>query len=175
MSRILFLHGASSSGKSTLARAIREVSHEPWAHLSFDMFRDSGALLPGAYADWPARRATAFKALHQTFATFAAAGFDLIIEHILDTEGWHTELQRLLAGHSVLFVGLQTPVDVLTRREAERDDRADGSALRDGQTIHRGLHYDLELDGTADPATNALRVLQETPSPASTFFDIRLS
>lgn len=171
MSRILFLHGASSSGKSTLARAIREVSEDPWVHLSFDTFRDGGALVPATYADWSNRRPAAFGALHRTFANFADAGFDLIVEHILDTKGWHADLQRRFSGHAILFVGLHTPQDILRKREVQRRDRKHGSAVQDFETIHQGLRYDLTLDGSAEPSANARLVLSATPSTTSALFD----
>ena len=42
MSGIIFLHGASSSGKSTLARAVQAKIDEPFWHYSIDHLRDSG-------------------------------------------------------------------------------------------------------------------------------------
>ena len=157
MSRIIFLHGASSSGKSTLAQAIRAASPDPWMHLCFDTCRDSGALKPDSYPNWPDKRSAVFSALHQSFQAFADAGLDLILEHILDTPGWHANLQQRFASHDLLFVGLHTPANTLDARE-------------DATRIHAGLNYDLELDGTAPPQFNAKQVLTATPSPSSAFF-----
>ena len=42
--RIILLNGASSSGKTVLARALRDRIENPFWHLSIDHFRDSGAL-----------------------------------------------------------------------------------------------------------------------------------
>jgi hypothetical protein len=42
--KIIFIHGASSSGKSTLARAIQTQISEPFWHVSIDHIRDSGML-----------------------------------------------------------------------------------------------------------------------------------
>ena len=170
MSRIIFLHGASSSGKSTLAQAIRAASPDPWMHLCFDTFRDSGALKPDSYPNWPDKRSAVFSALHQSFQAFADAGLDLIVEHILDTPGWHANLQQRFASHDLLFVGLHTSSDALDTREKSRVNRARGSAREDATRIHAGLNYDLELDGTAPPQFNAKQVLTATPSPGSAFF-----
>lgn len=168
MAEIVFLHGASSSGKSTLARALQE--RRAFLHLSFDTYRDSGALRIGP--DWRDRRRQVFDGLHQSFAAFAGAGNNLIIEHILDTPGWHAQLQSLLRGHSLLFVGLHTPLAVLETRAQTRDDRPVGSAERDFASIHEGLHYDLELDGTAPVAENLARLLAALENPRhSRFFD----
>ncbi|MCU9839588.1 chloramphenicol phosphotransferase CPT family protein [Ruegeria sp. WL0004] len=165
MATVLFLHGPSSSGKSTIAAAIRDASDRPWLHLSIDHLRDSGAWTPSAYANWPAARSGFFEGFHRAIAGFADTGNDLILEHILDTPGWHARLQRLLATHTLLFVGVHAPLETLTLREHRRGDRPAGSAARDHAHIHSGLNYDLELDGTASPQDNAGKVLSALASP----------
>jgi chloramphenicol 3-O phosphotransferase len=42
--KIIFLHGASSSGKSTIARRLQATIDEPFWHISIDHLRDSGVL-----------------------------------------------------------------------------------------------------------------------------------
>jgi chloramphenicol 3-O phosphotransferase len=172
MALVIILHGASSSGKSTLAAAIRAAADRPLLHLSIDHLRGSGAWAPADYANWQAARPAFFSGFHRAVAGFADAGNDLILEHILDTPGWHQELQQLLGGHSVLFVGLKTPLDALQAREAARGDRAPGSAARDAALVHKGLSYDLELDGTAAPQDNARRICARLAAglPRSRFF-----
>lgn len=172
MALVIFLHGASSSGKSTLAAAIRTAAPRPFLHLSIDHFRDSGAWDPSAYPDWPAARPAFFSGFHRGAAGFADAGNSVILEHILDTPGWHQELQQLLRAHSVLFIGLRTPLDVLKAREAARGNRPWGSAARDAAHIHEGLSYDLELDGTAVPGDSARLICARLSEdlPRSRFF-----
>jgi chloramphenicol 3-O phosphotransferase len=36
--RVVLLHGTSSSGKSTVARAVQRLSDDPWVHLGIDTF-----------------------------------------------------------------------------------------------------------------------------------------
>ncbi len=172
MALILFLHGASSSGKSTLAAAIRAKATRPFLHLSIDHLRDSGAWDRAAYPDWAAARPSFFSGFHRALSGFAEAGNDLIVEHILDTPGWHAELQSLLRGHDLLFIGLHTPLETLCARETARGDRPPGSAASDFQSIHEGLCYDLTLDGTTAPKANAQTVLHalRPPRSASQFF-----
>jgi chloramphenicol 3-O phosphotransferase len=177
MASVIFLHGASSSGKSTLARAIRERAEVPFWHYSIDHLRDSG-VLPQARIDrgdfvWREMRANFFEGFHRSVGAFANAGNNLIVEHILDTEGWHATLADLLAPHDVLFVGLQVGLDELNRREITRGDRPIGMAAKDQETIHRGLRYDLELDTSHDAVENAQRVLTAWRGPRgrSLFFN----
>lgn len=42
MAQIIFLHGASSSGKSTLAKSLHAEIEKPFWHISIDHLRDSG-------------------------------------------------------------------------------------------------------------------------------------
>ncbi|MBN9888563.1 chloramphenicol phosphotransferase CPT family protein [Salipiger abyssi] len=173
MSRIVLLHGASSSGKTTLGKALQARAPSPFLRLSFDTYRDGGALPPAARGDWPQIREAVFEGLHRSFAAFAESGCDLIVEHILDTPGWHERLQELLSGQDLLFVGLFTPVEELSRREAARGDRQRGSAIEDAARIHAGLRYDLELDGSAAPEENADQILAAMARPVqsrSAFF-----
>lgn len=159
MAQIIFLHGASSSGKSTLARAVRAAASGPYVHLSFDHFRDSGAIDTALYADWSAHRAGVFDGYHRALAGFAAAGNDLIVEHILDTPGWHAQLQTLFRPFDLFFVGVHTPLPDLIHREIQRGDRRIGSAAADFASVHRALTYDLTVDGTRPASGNAQTLL----------------
>jgi len=164
MSRIIFLHGASSSGKSTLALAIQQRLDQPFWHLSIDHFRESGSLPMARYRtgefDWASDRAAIFDGFHRSVAACADAGNNLILEHILDTAAWAETLRRLLKPHDVLFVALHCPMDVLAEREHARGDRPMGSAVRDQTTIHTGRIYDLELDSTDGVGANVESVLK---------------
>ncbi|WP_416369286.1 chloramphenicol phosphotransferase CPT family protein [Tritonibacter mobilis] len=173
MAMILFLHGPSSSGKSTLAKAIREASSRPLLHLSIDHLRDSGAWEPQAYPDWAGARAGFFSGFHRAVKAFADAGNDLILEHILDTPGWHTDLQQLFCGHKVIFIGLTPSLSTLETREAARGDRPAGSAARDFEHVHRDLSYDLTLDGSAPLQESVRSILSMTSAPParSRFFN----
>jgi len=44
MAHVIFLHGASSSGKSTIAKALQKRIENPFWHISIDHLRDAGVL-----------------------------------------------------------------------------------------------------------------------------------
>jgi chloramphenicol 3-O phosphotransferase len=178
LSSVIFLHGASSSGKSTLARALQAKLPEPFWHYSIDHLRDSGVLpsarIKGGDFAWRDMRAAFFDGFHRSVAAFADAGNNIILEHILDTPGWREQLARLLALHDVLFVGLHISVDELNRREQARGDRPAGSAEADYYSIHRGLRYDLEVRSDADLDANVAAILAAWSGPRgrSALFDM---
>ncbi|WP_299892820.1 chloramphenicol phosphotransferase CPT family protein [uncultured Ruegeria sp.] len=163
MSQIIFLHGASSSGKSTIARALQQQIEVPFWHVSIDHLRDAGVLPMARYRaedfDWPSDRSPIFDGFHRSVSAYADAGNNLILEHILDTPGWAEDLKTRLESHDVLFVAVQCPISVLIERERLRGDRPLGSAARDQERIHEGRVYDLEVNGTEDVAANVGRIL----------------
>jgi chloramphenicol 3-O phosphotransferase len=162
--KIILLHGASSSGKSTLARALQATLSEPFWHISFDHLRDSGVLPSARIASgdfrWKDMRPSFFDGFHRSLAAYARAGNNLIVEHILDTPGWLPDLVRLLEPYDVYFVGVRCSLDELVRRETARGDRPLGSAATDYQTVHSGLVYDLEVDTEKSPSDNLTFVLE---------------
>ena len=155
MAQNIFLHGASSSGKSTIARALQARIETPFWHISIDHLRDSGVLPTRRFQNkefsWADARPAFFEGFHASLRAYADAGNNLIVEHILDNDKWLQTLVDLLGHHDVFFVGLHCPLDLLIERETARGDRPAGSAKRDYETIHLGKTYDLELhtlDGT---------------------------
>ncbi|SMX28717.1 Chloramphenicol 3-O phosphotransferase [Pelagimonas phthalicica] len=169
MSQIIFLHGASSSGKSTLARALQAHLPEPYWHLSIDHLRDGGTLPVARFhsqdLDWKTHRAKVFDGFHRSIAAVASAGNNVILEHILDTPGWLEHLRDLLAGQKVLFVGVHCQLEALKRREKVRGDRKVGSAEQDFHNTHKGLRYDLEVDGDADVSVNCQVITEALNAP----------
>lgn len=48
LGKIIILNGASSSGKSTLARQLQDLLDQPFLHVSSDQLVDGGRFQPGA-------------------------------------------------------------------------------------------------------------------------------
>jgi chloramphenicol 3-O phosphotransferase len=173
--KIIFLHGASSSGKSTLARGIQARIDVPFWHISIDHLRDAGVLPMARFKsgdfDWKAARAPFFDGFHHSLAAYAAAGNNLVLEHILDGEGWLDQLVQLFAPFEVFFVGVHCPLPLLIAREKARGDRPVGSAEQDFRTIHLGRSYDLEVQGDGDAVENVGSILAawRDRSPMSIF------
>lgn len=161
---IIFIHGASSSGKSALARGVQAAIDRPFWSISIDHLRDAGVLpsarIKSGEFKWRGdMRRQFFDGFHRSLAAYAEAGNNLILEHILDTSGWHKDLMRLLAPFDVFFVGVHCSVEELRRREAARGDREAGSAERDFHTIHQGLSYDFEVQSEAGVESNVAAVI----------------
>ncbi|MBS1701600.1 MAG: AAA family ATPase [Armatimonadetes bacterium] len=161
--KVIFLNGASSSGKSTLARHLQSILPEPFWHFSIDHFIDSG-MLPSARIrsgefPWKDMRESFFDGFHRCLPSLVGAGNNLIVEHIIETEPWRQRLQDLLGHHDVFLVGVHCPVVELERRERERGDRPIGDARRDFEVIHTFCGYDFEADSTRPVEETAQELL----------------
>jgi chloramphenicol 3-O phosphotransferase len=161
--RIILLNGASSSGKSTLARELQNALPEPFWHYSIDHLRDANVLpmvrIKSGEFPWIAQRPAFFDGFHRSVAAFAAAGNHQIVEHIVETQAWMARLVALLGSFDVFFVGIHCPLEELERRETARGDRRVGEARADLRIIHSFGAYDLELDGTQPVAANVSRLM----------------
>ena len=161
--KVILLHGATSSGKSSIARELQARIDTPFLHYSIDHFREAGVLpmarITSGEFDWKPLREPFFEGFHSSLPAFAQAGNNLIVEHIVETDAWLRRLVELLGGYDVFLVGVHCPLDELERRERGRGDRPVGGARRDYETIHELTAYDLDLDGREPPEANAHRLI----------------
>ena len=150
--RIILLNGASSCGKSTLAQALQRQLDAPFWHWSIDHLLAAGVLprerIASGEFTWAALRPAFFEGFHHSIPALAAAGNDLIVEHIVETPAWMQRLVELLAPFDVFVVGVRCPLHELERRERERGDRRLGSAREDDATTHTLCEYDHEVETT---------------------------
>jgi chloramphenicol 3-O phosphotransferase len=153
--RIIVLNGASSSGKSTLAKRLQAALDEPFLHVSSDQLLAAG-MLPqrrdegGSFDWWYEMRPRFFAGFHRCLPALAAAGNNLIVEHIIEFGTWRTELATLLHGLDAFLVGVHCALDELDRRERLRGDRriGEGRAHVEVNSIHHLGPYDLDVDTT---------------------------
>ncbi|KQW85188.1 AAA family ATPase [Ensifer sp. T173] len=169
--KIIFIHGASSSGKSTLARAVQAQIGEPFWHVSIDHIRDSGTLPTERFRRgdfrWQEYRARFFEGFHRSLVAYASAGNNLLLEHILEEPGWASELAMMLQSFDVFFVALHCELQELVRRETLRADRPIGSATDDFHRIHEGQRYDLQLHSGQAVEDNAAQLISAWASRRS--------
>ncbi len=149
---IIFLNGTSSSGKSTIAKALQERLSEPYMHFAVDgLFHlyPERILKPTSQEELMVLKQlipSIVSGLHRSAAALAEAGNNLIVDHVLEKEAWLKECVELWAGLDTLFVGVKCPLHILEQREAERGDRAPGLAKLQYERVHVHGVYDVEVD-----------------------------
>jgi chloramphenicol 3-O phosphotransferase len=156
--KIIVLNGTSSSGKSSLARALLPRLATPTQHLQLDAFR---AMEQNDYwDDWqheaPAaialKHAALCRAMHAALGEFARHGIGVVFDTVL----WHREDWRYLLEDldtlPVYLVGIHCELAEISRREQVRADREIGLAAGQFKAIHTGKVYDFQVDTTSSSA-----------------------
>lgn len=159
--RMIILNGGSSSGKSSIARALQESLTDPWLTLGIDDLIDAGPswLLNGGDglgfgADGSVTSGAGFSAVNRAWdaglVAMAREGARIIVDEVF-LRGGEAQLEwlTLLAGLPVLWVGVHCPAEVAEAREAARGDRIPGMATLQAQTVHKGMTYDVVVDSSA--------------------------
>jgi len=168
--QIIYLNGPSSSGKTTLAKALQDVFEEPFLHVGIDKII---GWMPEKVNDWTGKEASIgfswkksedvsgnpiqelqigpyarkiAKTFQEVVVTLAKMGHHLIIDDVSFGKKQVDEWRELLKDFAVLWVGVNAPLPVLEQREKERGNRIVGSARGQFHKVHAGTAYDLEID-----------------------------
>lgn len=164
----IVLNGTSSSGKSSIAAALREFWPRPLQISGLDTFLSlqserffafDGRVAPGfswlpAGADGERVSEIALgplglgmiRASHAYWAACVGAGLDQVIDDVWLVRGQPAWLRDALRGASTLWVGVRCPLAVAERRERERGDRIIGTARAQYPVVHTFRAYDVEVD-----------------------------
>ncbi|WP_280417147.1 chloramphenicol phosphotransferase CPT family protein [Nocardia carnea] len=184
--RVILLNGTSSSGKTSLARAIQNESDTPFAYWGIDTLfglvppnwgggSDSPLSRDGFWYDRTGRDADGSpivviryghvgrRILHSgcaAAAAFAHGGNDLVIDEMLLTPDLLPLWMDALAGLDVQLVGVTCPLAVAEQRERDRSHPI-GLARGHFHTVHdHGYTYDMTIDTTTGtPAALARTIL----------------
>ena len=157
---IILLNGASSAGKSTLAKAMQAHLDRPFLRFSPDLLLFGNEVLParrdrdGPFS-WAAMRGPLFEGYFRCVAALAGAGNDVVADLVIEREDQLKRLVGLLSPFDVFFVGVRCPLPELERREQLRGDRRIGDARQDHAIVHSFSDYDAEVNSTLPPERNA--------------------
>ncbi len=183
--KILFLQGASSAGKSTLASALQVSLDECWWILEAD---DITRMWPTSertgwwdpapeerpHPSWnrDLRLSRWYAAYFGCLATVAKTG-----SNVIAVGGWlqTSQLEQLahtLDGLDALCVGVYCPLEELERREIMRGDRPSGYARSQVELVHTHAPYDGEVNTVAQTTEEAIDAIREVLAfpPALPFF-----
>ncbi|WP_158319357.1 chloramphenicol phosphotransferase CPT family protein [Actinoplanes xinjiangensis] len=180
---VVLLNGASCAGKTTLGRAVQDLTTEPMMLLGLDTcfamvpdrwaggpqgpYRDRGfaydrlpdddghPMLRITYGDVGRRMMAGF---HRAVAALLTAGNPVIVDEMLLSGEIRDDWLHVLAPWRPLRVGVFCDDTTLAAREQARGRRP-GLARWSARHAHHGMTYDLTVDTTGtDPATAAARV-----------------
>jgi chloramphenicol 3-O phosphotransferase len=157
----IVLHGPTSAGKTSLAKALQASAPVPAFHISLDAFVTMSNRRDMRSEE---ERTQAYRIhcenLRSTLAHVAATKFDIILDLVLRDEVELEACLRVLSSRPTYLVRVWAPLHVLEARESTREDRGVGMARE--QVGHPAYQraYDLAIDTstcTSDEAGAAVR------------------
>ncbi|WP_404332670.1 chloramphenicol phosphotransferase CPT family protein [Mesobacillus maritimus] len=143
--KIILLNGVSSSGKSSLAKALvkRLPDHFHYSIDDFDVViermedREKQRLIP-VPTDYY---------FHCTIKMFSNSGINLVVDQILHNDDTLKDCLNTLEGYPVYFVGVHCPIHELEKREKARGDRTLGLSRKQLKYVHQQNEvYDIEVN-----------------------------
>ncbi len=189
---LLVLNGVSSSGKSTLLRALQQALPEPYLDAGLDRFL---WMLPKKYLDQPlwseifhyeyspppenrilsiqpgVRGRTLVSGMHSAIASLLNRGNNVLADHVLLDPAWLAECAQLFQRSHAFLIAIECPLEVLEAHERSRRDRTLGQARAQYETIHASKVYDFAVTThPASPEENTHQILTwlaSAPQPAA--------
>ena len=146
---VILLNGPSSAGKSSIAKALRQLLLDSGANaviLSLDDYLQMSTNEPIWEDD--------------VFAIIPRIK-TVIIDHVITSARIYGALSHAVAGFQMKTVLVRCDVETLRRREAERGDRCVGSAEVSAQFLYPKTEYDLCIDSSnKSPAALAEEIVR---------------
>ena len=163
MAKVVILNGTSSSGKTSLARAIQRLAAGPVLRVSMDDFLE---MMPPRFANddeafsfRPVAEVdpveveigtgpygvALMRGMRTAIAALADQGLDLVVDDVMLGAGDQDHYREVLASHTLTFVAVHCAIETAEQRERERGDRDIGMARWQYSRVHTGRDYDLEV------------------------------
>lgn len=144
--KVILLNGASSSGKSTLAKSLqnhlKDNKKQKYIIISVDDFLDMTINKP-VYED------DVFEISHllcQKVLNILKIGHGVIVDHVITSERIYKQLTEALKEYALIMVQVTCPLNELEKREKKRKDRYIGSAKASCEYLYPQKGYDLTLN-----------------------------
>lgn len=189
---IIFLNGATSSGKTNIAKAIQHLDAVPWLTLGIDTMIN---MMPAKYWAGGEKASEGFnfipgeddqgpimtlqigsfgrkvdKAIVDIAELLSTQGFNLLIDEVLIGDESLKNYVQKLSKFTVYFVGVHCDQKILEEREILRGDRFVGSGRDQMKRCHGPTRsYDIEVDTTHhssfECAKKILAFIAKEPEP----------
>ena len=168
--RIIFLNGVTSSGKTSIAKAIQNISREHIYHLSNDMFHGlerqmiNEKLVEEAHIG--EYMAESIVLMYHAARVLAEQGTSIVIDGMLiEDDGFAAKyrqshykiMQDILSGFNIIMVEVLCPLEECRRRNIARGDRDENQSHEQNKLMNTTVNYDLSIDTYAETVEECSR------------------
>ena len=156
----IVLHGPTSSGKSSLAKALQANAAIPAFHISLDAFvtmANRGDMRSEEERDLAYH--IHCENLRSTLGRVVNTDFEIILDLVLRDSVAFDSCLRALSPRPICVVRVWAPISVLEAREQAREDRGAGMAREQFEHTAYKRTYDFEVDtSTCTPVQGAAAI-----------------
>lgn len=164
------LNGPSSSGKTSIGRAMLPLLDDPWFLIPVDAVSGLRSTVHRRQlndADVAEMLRKTRLGYHRAVAALASVGNHAIMDYPL-SEPWRLDdLRHVLQGYDVTMVDVRSSPEVLAHREQVRGDRPQG--LAGSQSVYDHADRDITVDTTSTPSQECAQQIVDLmgglPSP----------
>jgi chloramphenicol 3-O phosphotransferase len=158
----IVLHGTTSAGKSSLAKALQDNSEMPVFHISMDAFVEMSRRCDmRSESELNQALKLHYQNLQSTLRRVAKSHFDIVLDLVLRDEAEFAACLDALAPRPTFVIGVRSPLDVLEERERTRDDRTNGMATSQfGHSAYERA-YSMRLDTSSVTPEEGARVIRD--------------
>ena len=146
LGKVIVLSGPSSSGKSTLSKAIQALLDVPYWHISLDMIWYMQPLQREDPNWYPTFAAELMKAFSRTVGMLSSLGINVIAEAGFLDPSEIVDFLSDLPEADILFVGVFCTLDEIEKREVTRPDREVGYSRGHYYRVQSHSKYDIQVD-----------------------------
>ncbi|KAF6577997.1 chloramphenicol phosphotransferase CPT family protein [Paenibacillus sp. EKM211P] len=155
---LIFLNGASSSGKTSISTELINQKEILFYRLSIDdFFNNYYDFINNKFPDDPPKEIdhqvvsqilhdSIFSVYHSTIKLLLELGFNVIADTIIDNDKRFNEFLDQFFDQPTLFIGVICSEEELIKREQTRGDRQIGLAASQFSKIYCFDEYDLEVN-----------------------------
>lgn len=144
---VIILNGASSSGKSSIAQEIVNLTESPIVHAQVDTFFgmfDFSKFKTGSDAFNASK--VAFSLFDSSINDICKTDFPIVIDTAFERFEYYQNAMNAIQDRDAYFIGVYCPLAELCIREKKRGDRKVGLASKQFDHVHADKQYELEVD-----------------------------
>ena len=166
--KIIFLNGVTSSGKTSIAKALQEKYNERLYHISNDMFHDlEWEMLHAKHINEDSEHygygdkflAESLFLMYHFVKTVADQGINIVVDGMLFEYDVFVEMygkshyeimKNILSDYRIFLVEVYCPLDECRRRNLTRGDRGENQSQEQHEAMNKNIRYDFFVDTSVD-------------------------